>query len=308
MESRARLPLVIAAFIAIYVIWGATYMLNKVAIAELPPFMLATIRFLVAGILIFGMSALMGLSLKITKRQLWNALVAGFLFLSFGNGVVVWALKYVDSNFAALIISAQPLIVMLLMWLLQGQRIKPMALFGVLLGIIGIYLLVSQDTVHENGDAWIGILMIFSAMLAWGYGSIFVGKADFPKNFFVNTGYQMLLGSLVLGLTSFILGEPWSNPADWQESTLWSLLLLILFGSIIAFTSFNFLLKTVSPEKVSTNTYVNPIVAMFLGNYFLEEPVSTQSILAAVILLTGVYFISTNKSWKPLARFRRKGI
>lgn len=308
MESRARLPLIILAFIAIYIIWGSTYMLNKVAITELPPFMLATIRFFVAGILIFLLSAILGLSLKITTRQLWNALVAGFLFLSFGNGVVVWALKYVDSNFAALIISAQPLIVMLLMWMLRGQRIKPMALFGVFLGIIGIYLLVSQDTVHENEDAWIGILMIFSAMLAWGYGSLFVGKADFPKNFFVNTGYQMLLGSFLLGLTSLALGETWSNPKTWQESTLWSLILLIFFGSIIAFTSFNFLLKTVSPEKVSTNTYVNPIVAMFLGNYFLDEPVSAQSVIAAVILLTGVYFISTNKSWQPLAKFRRKGI
>jgi drug/metabolite transporter (DMT)-like permease len=250
----------------------------------------------------------MKLSLKITAKQIWNALIAGILFLSFGNGVVVWALKYVDSNFAALIISAQPLIVMFLMWALQGQRIKSMALFGVFLGIVGIYLLVSQDSVHENEDAWIGIAMIFSAMLAWAYGSLFVGKADFPKNFFVNTGYQMLLGGLVLGLTSLVIGEPWSNPMEWQSATLWSMLLLILFGSIIAFTSFNFLLKTVSPEKVSTNTYVNPIVAMLLGNYFLHEPVSGQSILAAVVLLTGVYFISTNKSWNSLVRFRRKGI
>jgi drug/metabolite transporter (DMT)-like permease len=308
MESRAKLPLIVAAFIAIYVIWGSTYLLNKVAIAELPPFMLATIRFITAGCLIFGIAAAMKLSLKITAKQIWNALIAGILFLSFGNGVVVWALKYVDSNFAALIISAQPLIVMFLMWALQGQRIKSMALFGVFLGIVGIYLLVSQDSVHENEDAWIGIAMIFSAMLAWAYGSLFVGKADFPKNFFVNTGYQMLLGGLVLGLTSLVIGEPWSNPMEWQSATLWSMLLLILFGSIIAFTSFNFLLKTVSPEKVSTNTYVNPIVAMLLGNYFLHEPVSGQSILAAVVLLTGVYFISTNKSWNSLVRFRRKGI
>ncbi|MFM1877792.1 MAG: hypothetical protein RLZZ241_658 [Bacteroidota bacterium] len=293
---------------AIYVIWGSTYLLNKVAIAELPPFMLATIRFITAGLLIFGLAGIMGLSLKITKAQLWNALVAGFLFLSFGNGVVVWALKFVDSNFAALIISAQPLFVMLLMWILQGQRIKPMSLFGVFLGIAGIYLLITQDAVHQNENAWIGIAMIFAALLAWAYGSIFVGKADFPKNFFVNTGYQMLMGGIVLGLTSFLLGEQWSSPLYWQERTLWSMILLIFFGSILAFTSFNFLLKTVSPEKVATNTYVNPIVAMFLGNYFLDEPISFQSILAAIVLLTGVYFISTNKSWKPLARFRRKGI
>ena len=308
MESRPQLPLIIAAFIAIYVIWGATYMLNKVAVAELPPFMLATIRFITAGGLIFGLSALMGKSLRITGRQLWNSVVSGFLFLSFGNGVVVWALKYVDSNFAALIIAAQPLMVMVMMWLFQGQRLRPMSLFGVVLGIAGIYLLVSQDTVLSNENAWLGIAMIFAAMLAWAYGSLFVGKADFPKNYFVSTGYQMFTGGIMLALMSLAFGETWSSPATWSAEALWCMLLLILFGSIVAFTSFNFLLKTVSPEIVSTNTYVNPIVAMLLGSYFLKEPVSLQAIVAAVILLTGVYFISTNKNWKQLVRFRRKGI
>lgn len=308
MESRPQLPLVIAAFVAIYVIWGATYLLNKVAVAELAPFMLAAIRFITAGGLIFGLAALMGKSLRITGRQLWNSLVSGFLFLSFGNGVVVWALKYVDSNFAALIIAAQPLIVMLMMWLFQGQRLRPMSIFGVILGIAGIYLLVSQDTVLSNDNAWLGIVMIFAAMLAWAYGSLFVGKAEFPKNYFVSTGYQMLTGGILLGLMSLAFREPWSSPMTWRSDTLWCMLLLILFGSIVAFTSFNFLLKKVSPEIVSTNTYVNPIVAMLLGSYFLKEPVSLQSIIAAVILLTGVYFISTNKNWRQLVRFRRKGI
>ena len=308
MESRKQLPLIIAAFVAIYVIWGSTYLLNKVAVDELPPFMLAAIRFVIASGLIFAIAALMGKSLRITKRQLWNSLVLGFLFLSFGNGIVVWALKFVDSNFAALIISAQPLAVMLLMWLLQGQHLRPMSILGVLLGIVGIYLLVSQDNLLQDENAWLGIAMIFAALVAWAYGSIFVGNADLPKNYFVNTGYQMLTGGIMLGLMSLAFREPWSSPLDWQTDTLWCMLLLIIFGSIVAFTAFNFLLKTVSPEKVSTNTYVNPIVAMLLGSYFLDEPVSLQSIVAAVILLTGVYFISTNKTWRQFVRFRRKGI
>ncbi len=308
MESRKQLPLIIAAFVAIYVIWGSTYMLNKVAVNELPPFMLAAIRFVIAGGLIFGMAALMGKSLRITRKQLWNSLVLGFLFLSFGNGIVVWALKFVDSNFAALIISAQPLVVMLLMWLLQGQQLRPMSLLGVLLGVVGIYLLVSQDNLLQDEHAWLGVAMIFAALVAWGYGSVFVGNADLPKNYFVSTGYQMLTGGLMLALMSLAFREPWSSPLEWRTDTLWCMVLLVIFGSIVAFTAFNFLLKTVSPEKVSTNTYVNPIVAMLLGHYFLGEPVSLQSIIAAVILLTGVYFISTNKTWRQFVRFRRKGI
>jgi len=305
MESKKQLPLIIAAFFAIYVIWGSTYLLNKIAVQELPPFLLAGIRFLTAGLIIFLIAALMGKSLRITKKQLGNSFLAGFLFLSFGNGVVVWALKYVDSNFAALEISAQPLIVLMMMWILQGKKIQPMSLVGVVLGIIGIYLLINQDIVIEQENAWLGIGLIFLAMLAWAYGSLFVKGADFPKNYFVNTGYQMFTGGLMLGVISFAFGESWSNPITWQPATHWAMLLLVLFGSIVAFTSFNFLLKHVSPEKVATNTYVNPIVAMILGAYFLNEPITTQSIIAACILLTGVYFINTGKKLVLLSRFRK---
>ncbi len=305
MENKKQVPLIIAAFFAIYVIWGSTYLLNKIAVAELPPFLLAGIRFVTAGVIIFLIAALMGKSLKITKKQLGNSILAGFLFLSFGNGVVVWALKYVDSNFAALEISAQPLIVLLMMWILQGKRIQPMSMVGVVLGVIGIYLLINQDIVIEQENAWLGIFLIFLAMIAWGYGSLFVQGAEFPSNYFVNTGYQMLTGGIMLGMISLAFGETWSNPMSWQPITHWAMLLLVLFGSIVAFTSFNFLLKHVSPEKVSTNTYVNPIVAMILGSYFLNEAITTQSIIAACVLLTGVYFINTSKKGILLSRFRK---
>jgi len=305
MEQKRNVPLIISAFFAIYVIWGSTYLLNKIAVTELPPFMLAGVRFTTAGLLIFGIAALMGKSLRITKKQLANSFLAGFLFLSFGNGVVVWALKYVDSNFAALEISAQPLIVLLMMWLLQGKKIQASSLVGIFLGILGMYLLINQKAVLQQENALLGIGMIFSAMLAWAYGSLFVGGADFPKNFFVNTGYQMFTGGLMLGLMSLAFGEVWSLPNTWSAETNWSMLLLIIFGSIVAFTSFNYLLKTVSPEKVATNTYVNPIVAMFLGSYFLNEPITLQSIAAAIILLTGVYFINTKKKIALLSRFKK---
>lgn len=305
MQNRSEFPLIIGAFFAIYVIWGSTYLLNKVAVAQLPPFMLAGVRFLVAGMLIFGIAMAMGKTLRVTRKQFLNSLFAGFLFLSFGNGVVVWALKFVDSNFAALETAAQPLVILLMMWILQGKKIQPMSLVGILLGMVGMYLLINQNTVmqHENGLS--GVLMIFAAMLAWGYGSLFVGKADLPPNYFVNTGYQMLTGGVILGVMSLAFGEPWIPFAEWTGPTLWSMVLLILFGSIVAFTSFNYLLKKVSPEKVATNTYVNPIVAMLLGGYFLKEPITLQSIAAAAILLTGVYFINTGKKLVALRRFRR---
>ncbi|XOL42110.1 putative inner membrane transporter YedA [Aequorivita nionensis] len=276
------------------------------AVAELPPFFLASIRFTTAGLLIFIISKAMGKSLAITRKQFINAFIVGVLFLSFGNGIIVWALKYVDSGFAALEISAQPLVVLLLMWLLQGKRIKPMSLVGVGLGILGIFLLVGQKQIIAKEGTVLGMIMIFACMLSWAYGSLFVGKADLPKNFFVNTGYQMFTAGITLALASLTFGEKWIVPSEWGQPVQLSMVLLIIFGSIVAFTSFNYLLKTVSPDKVATSTYVNPIIALILGWYILDEQITLQSIIAAAVLLTGVYFINTTKTTLTIPRFSGK--
>lgn len=290
---------IILAFFAIYVIWGSTYLLNKIAVSELPPFMLASMRFIVAGILIFVIAKILKVDISISAKQLKNTIIAGFLFLTFGNGVVVWALKFVDSGFAALEISAQPLVVLILMRILQGKKISAMSYIGVALGFIGIFLLVSQKQIISKEGQILGMVMIFFCMISWAYASIFVGKADLPKNYFVNTGYQMLSGGIMLAIASVSFGETWTSPTTWSTPVLWAMLLLIVFGSIIAFTSFNYLLKEVSPEKVATSTYVNPVIALFLGWLVLKENLTTQSIVAAAILLTGVYFINSKRKFKP---------
>lgn len=306
MNSSKNTIFILLAFFSIYVIWGSTYLLNKIAVTELPPFMLAAMRFITAGVLIFIIAKVMGKPLAITKRQLINTAIAGFLFLTFGNGIVVWALKYVYSGFAALEISAQPLVVLILMRVFQGKKIKAMSVLGVILGIIGIYLLVSQNEVVSKEGSILGMIMIFVCMVSWATGSLFVGKADLPSNYFVNTGYQMIAGGFMLVILSLIFGESWSLPHVWSEKVQVSMVLLVVFGSIVAFTSFNFLLKRVSPEKVATSTYVNPIIALILGWYFLNEVITTQSIVAAIVLLTGVYFINTKKKLVLFARFRNK--
>ncbi|WP_350288456.1 EamA family transporter [uncultured Croceitalea sp.] len=305
MKESPRKGLIILAFISIYIVWGSTYLLNKIAVTELAPFYLASIRFIIAGVLIFIIAGALGHSLRITQKQFLNTLFLGFLFLSFGNGVAVWALKYVDSGFAALEVSAQPLVILILMYILQGKKIQPMSIVGVILGVLGIYLLIGQKEILAQENAITGILMIFSVMLSWGYGSLFVKKADLPPNYFVNTGYQMFNAGVILALMSLVFNEPWTLPQTWQADTQWAMVLLIVFGSIVAFTSFNFLLKHVSPEKVATNTYVNPIVALFLGWLFLNEKITLQSVIAAVILLAGVYFINTKKKLVLFDRFRK---
>jgi len=297
MEStkNKNLPLVIAAFISIYIIWGSTYLFNKILVEELPPFLLAGIRFVFAAIIIFGIAAVRGKLGTVSKKQLINSAFAGFLFLTVGNGCAVWALQYIDSSLEALLISAQPLLLIIMLYVLEKKPIYLKSMIGVALGILGIYLLVSQGEVNAGPNKWWGIGAVFVALFCWGYGSIFVSKADFPKNSFIKSGYQMLFGGGMMLVVSLLLGEPTGGVLTMSNKAIYSMLYLIVFGSIIAFTSFNYLLLTVSPEKVATSTYINPIVAMILGWSILGEVITNQAIVAALVLLTGVYFINSSR-------------
>ena len=281
-------------------------MLNKVAVSELPPFMLAGIRFCTAGVLMLFLARTLKKDIRISLQQMKNSMIAGFLFLAIGNGVVVWALSYVDSGFAALIIASQPLIVLLLLRIIEKKPIKKLSWVGVGIGFIGMLLLVTQEQIRQDESSLLGILMIIGCVITWGYASIFVGKADLPGNYLVNSGYQMVFGGISLVLMSLVKNEDWIVPTLWSTPVLWSMLGLIVFGSLVAFTSFNYLLKTVSPEKVATSTYINPIVAMVLGAVVLNETLSGQSIMAALILLTGVYFINMKRS--PAVYLRRRAM
>jgi len=287
--------LIILSFFSIYVIWGSTYMFNKIAVSEISPMFLGSIRFGVAGLLILLICWLMKMSLKVTKKQFINIVIAGFLFLVYGNGMYVWALQYVDSGFGALLASTQPLFVLILLRLIDNKKMQPKSIIGVCLGIVGIYLLVSQKDITTSEKTLLGIFMMLTCVLSWSFGSVFVSKADLPKLFFVSTGYQMLISGFLLFILSFVFGETYVLPDVWSQKAQLSVVILIIFGSIIAFTTFNYLLKNVSPEKVATSAYVNPIIAMILGWLVLSEEFSKQSIIASMILLTGVYFINSRK-------------
>ena len=294
MKNNTKL-LIVLSFFSIYIIWGSTYVLNKIAVSEIPPLLLSATRFIIAGFLILIIAKILNYKLSISKKQIINSIIAGFLFLVYGNGVFVWALRYVDSSFAALLASTQPLFVLFLLRLIDGKKMQIKSIIGVFLGVLGMYLLINQKGISTQENSILGIFMILSCVLSWSYGSVFVSKANLPKNFFVSTGYQMLFSGIILLISSLLLNEVWILPTELTLKAQVSLLLLVVFGSIIAFTSFNYLLKVVSPEKVATSAYVNPIVAMLLGWYFLDEELTTQSILAAIVLLTGVYFITSRK-------------
>lgn len=295
MKLQKSKILIVFAFFAIYVIWGSTYLFNKIAVTELPPFFLASIRFFTAGVLMLIIAKIFKFKFRLTQKQLINSFLASFFFLIYGNGVFVWALKYVDSGFGALIAATQPLFVLLLMRIIDRKPMQKKSIIGVLLGAFGMYLLVNQKELLSSEDTLLGVFMILTCVLSWSYGSVFVSKADLPKNFFVSTAYQMIIASFVLAFASLGFREEWSNPITWSNNVKISMILLIVFGSIVAFTAFNYLLKLVSTEKVATSAYVNPVIALFMGWFFLDEVLTTQSIIASIVLLTGVYFITSRK-------------
>jgi len=287
--------LIFIAFIAIYIIWGSTYLLNKVVVTELPPFFLASIRFLTAGISMITIAAILKVDLSISKKQLLNTVIISFLFLVYGNSVFVWALQYLSSGFSSLIASTQPLFVLIIMKIIDRKPLKLRSLIGVFLGVVGMCLLISQREITATENSFLGIVVMLTCVLSWSYGSVFVSKATLPKNYLVSAGYQMIIGGLIQMVISISLQETWSSPSDWSSNVQLSMLLLVVFGGIIAFTAFNYLLKKVATEKVATSAYVNPIIALFMGWYFLDEVLSTQSVIASIVLLTGVYFITSRK-------------
>lgn len=310
-QSASRLQIILA-FLAIYLIWGSTYLFITIGVKTIPPLLFAGSRFIGAGLLLLFYILLRGKKISVTKNQFFNSVLIGFLFLTFGNGGVSWALQYVDSGITALLISTQPLIILLILWVLEGKRINLSSGFGIMLGILGIFLLVGDVHLDHNRNMAIGLFIVFLCLISWAVASIFLKKMDMPKSVLQSTMLQMLTGGIMLFTVGLISGEDVTRFGVISKPALGSLLYLIIFGSIVGFGSFNFLLQHVSPEKVSTNTYVNPVVAVLLGVLFLHEEFTSHKILASVMLISGVYFINQSKSLpstktklKSLFSFRR---
>ncbi len=303
MKKTKEFWYILLSFIAIYIIWGSTYLANAWGIQSFPPFMFASLRFTSAGILILLFLIIKG-GFTITKNQIKETFLAGFLFFALGNGLLVWGLQFIESGIAALIISLQPLVIGLMLWLVYKRAPGLMSWIGLAVGFLGMAMLVWQDGFVSSTHWLIGFGAILVAMTSWAYISIRINDRKKPDSIVKIAGLQMLFGGVMLAIMSGITGEYHRFYMDnINQKAIYSLIYLIFFGSIIAFSAFNYLLVKVSPIKVSTSAYINPIVALFLGWHLNAEQLSLQSMLATVILLTSVFIINADKhkSKKKLA-------
>jgi drug/metabolite transporter (DMT)-like permease len=285
---------VIAAFAAVYVIWGSTYLAIAFAIETLPPFLMAGVRFLIAGSLLFAWS-LARSRRKPTLREWKAAFIIGGLLLLGGNGAVVWAEQTVSSGVAALLVAGMPCWMVLLDWLWQGSaRPGARTVMGLLLGFGGIALLVGPSAFAADASIHlVGALVLLIGSLAWAVGSVYSRRAPHPPGALLSTGMQMLAGGSLLVFAGSVTGE-WAR-VDLTDVSLKSMLALgylIVFGAIIAYSAYVWLLRVSTPARVSTYAYVNPVVAVLLGWALAGETFTPRMAVAAVIIVAGVALIT----------------
>lgn len=295
-ESRpppSRLSL-LAAFAAIYLIWGSTYLAIRFAIESLPPFSMASIRFLVAGGVMYLWARLRGIGAP-EPRQWGAAALVGALLLVFGVGGVSWAEQRLPSGAAALIVTVGPLWMVLIDWLFfGGRRPSRRVVLGILLGFSGVALLIGPEQVAGAGRIdMLGAGVILVGTVTWSFGSLYSRGSQLPASPILATGMEMLAGGVLLLLVALAFGEP--GRIDVGQVSARSLLAtayLAVFGSIVALSAYLWLLKVDTPSRVITHAYVNPVVAVFLGWALAAEPLNARTLAATAIIISGVLVIT----------------
>ncbi|MGD8602381.1 MAG: EamA family transporter [Gemmatimonadota bacterium] len=288
-----RVGLVVAAFAAVYVVWGSTYLAIRFAIESIPPLFLGSVRFLIAGSLLYGWALVRGVS-RPTRLHWRNAAIAGGLMLGGGNGAVVVAEQWVPSGLTAVLIACVPL------WMVVfdaafGSKIRPSgrAQLGLLVGFLGIILLTGAPGIGDGGLMQaVGVVLLIGASASWAAGSLYQRHVPVHPDPMLWVSLQMIGGGALLAVASALAGEvPDIHVGQMTGRSLAALGYLIVFGSLIAYSAYVWLLRVSTPARVGTYAYVNPVIALVLGWALAGEPISLRSIVAAAVVLASVIVI-----------------
>jgi drug/metabolite transporter (DMT)-like permease len=296
LPSRTQL---ILGFAAIYLIWGSTYLGIRYAVETIPPFLMMGIRHLTAGLVVFAYARLRGEAAPPLRHWGW-ALGAGFLLFLGGHGILAWAEQKVPSGLAALLSATLPLWTVMLARVDGTERkfgLKAWA--GILLGFGGVALLIGSDALGQRLDLLAAAGVLSSALL-WAVGTGYTRRVDLPSSRILSAAMQMICGGVLLLLVGLAAGE--GGRIHSHSLTLVSLLslgYLILFGSIVAFTVYTWLVPVSSPSMLSTYAYVNPVIAVVLGWAVAHEALGGRTIMATVVIVTGVILVGARR--KPAA-------
>ncbi len=285
---------VLAAFAAVYVIWGSTYFGIKVAIESLPGFTMAGVRFLTAGSLLYIWCRWRGAA-RPTLLGWRNTFIVGGLLLFGANGSVVWAEQRVPSGLTALLVAILPVWMVLIEWLRpNGNRPTKGVVVGVLMGVVGVGVLIGPESIIVgNAVDSLGALALLAAGFLWALGSIYSRHSTMPPSPLLATSMQMLAGGALLAVLGVFTGD-WArfDPANVTSRSLWALAYLIVFGSWIGFSAYVWLLRVTTPARVSTYAYVNPVVALVIGWGLGNESLDARTLIAACVIIAAVAVIT----------------
>jgi drug/metabolite transporter (DMT)-like permease len=297
-NTKASRGQIIAAFASIYLVWGSTYLAIRYAVETIPPFIMGGARFLISGALLYAWARYRGAP-KPARLHWRNAVIAGAFLLLGGNGAVVWAEQYVPSGLTALLVSILPFWLVIIEWARPPRR-RPsgLVLGGLMLGFIGIIVLIGPGNIGGNGDIpLLGALVLILGSLSWAIGSFWSRDAKLPDSGLLTTGMEMLGGGGLLLIVGVLSGElARLDIHSVSKASTVGLLYLITFGSLIGFTSYIWLLDKVSPARLGTYAYVNPIVAVLLGWAIAGESLTVRTGVAAAIVICAVALITSARS------------
>ena len=296
----------VLAFAAVYVIWGSTYLAIKYAIETLPPMLMAGTRFIIAGGALYAWARMRGAARPAAVNWRSSLAIGGLLLLG-GNGLVVLAERDVPSGLAALLIATEPLMVVLLDWVRPGgSRPSLRVSFGLVLGLVGMALLVNPSGGEGAGEVHtLGALMLMVATISWAAGSLYAARAKQAAAPMMAAAMQMLAGGALLLVVGLSRGEAaMFDPSAVSLRSMGAFFYLIVFGSLVGFTSYSWLLRTVSPSLASTYAYVNPVVAVLLGWALAGEAITMRTILAAAVIISAVIIITS----RGKARAKRQAL
>jgi drug/metabolite transporter (DMT)-like permease len=300
VARRGPSPLALwANMLVIYVVWGSTYFGIAISIETIPPFLMAAIRFTIAGLLLLAIDLIRnpGARRLPTRRQVIDSAIVGGLLLGIGNGFVVFGQKTVPSGIAAILIAMMPLWFALLGWIYLRERLPRIVVMAIAIGFAGTAFLIWPSGEGANRFDPLGIAILLIAPLGWAHGSIYsMRRAKLPPSPWTASGLQMLAGGAVTGLWALLTGEPASfNPDAISSASLIALVYLIFIGSMLAYTAYAWLLRNAPLPLISTYAYVNPVVAVALGTVFLHEQIGLRTIVASVVILAAVAIIVTSR-------------
>ncbi|HUQ17989.1 MAG TPA: EamA family transporter [Gemmatimonadaceae bacterium] len=291
--SRGKL---VAAFAAIYIIWGSTYLGILLAIQTIPPLLMAGTRFFIAGLILFAL-AKRGQYKPATLKQWRNAAIIGLLLLVGGNGAVVFSERMVPSGLAALLVAVVPIWVVLIDWARpRGKKPTLPIIGGLVLGVIGLLVLVNPFS-SSSEIRFAGVILLMFGTVSWAGGSVLAQHIDLPKSAALATAIETLAAGVVYLTLSLIMQEPMHlDLASVSAKSIGGMIFLITFGSVVAFSAYVWLLKVSTPAKVSTYAYVNPVVALLLGWTFAGESLSIRTLVASAIIISAVALITVARS------------